>query len=54
MKIKVMAKPGRRCPMEGKPRQYITDETPVEVPESAYYRRLIEDGSLVRIGDDES
>ncbi len=46
--MKVMAKPGTRCPMEGKPRDYIGD-APVEVPESSYYLRLIADGSLIRV-----
>jgi hypothetical protein len=43
----VQSKPGARCPQEGKPRQYIDDKTPVEAPDSAYYRRLIAEGSLV-------
>jgi hypothetical protein len=46
--LKVTAAPGTRCPMEGRPREYITDTAAVEVPESAYYRRLIADGSLVK------
>jgi hypothetical protein len=45
-KIRLVAKEGTKCPMEGKPREYITDAVPVEVPESTYYRRLIRDGSL--------
>jgi hypothetical protein len=36
--------------MEGRPREYITDSAAVEVPETAYYRRLIADGSLVKAG----
>jgi hypothetical protein len=44
--MKVIAPPGRKCPMEGKPRDFITDETPVEVPGTGYYLRLIADGSL--------
>lgn len=43
----VKAAPGRQCPMEEKPRSYITDTEAVEVPETAYYVRLIGDGSLV-------
>ena len=43
----VKAIQGARCPKEGKPREYITDSTPEEVPESIYYRRLVTDGSLV-------
>jgi hypothetical protein len=45
--MKVSAAPGTRCPKEGKPREYITDNIPEEVPDSAYYRRLVADGSLV-------
>ncbi len=46
--MKVLAAKGTRCPMEGKPRQYITDAEPGQnVPESAYYKRLVKDGSLV-------
>jgi hypothetical protein len=45
--MKVKAKPGTRCPKERKPRDYITDSQVVEVPATAYYRRLVRDGSLV-------
>ena len=38
---------GTRCPKEGKPREYITDQIPEEVPDSAYYLRLVADGSLI-------
>ncbi|MBI5234736.1 MAG: hypothetical protein HY886_00595 [Deltaproteobacteria bacterium] len=48
--MKVIAKPGTQCPMEGKPRDYIED-APVEVTESAYYLRLVDDGSLIRVVD---
>jgi hypothetical protein len=49
----VKAQPGERCPMEGKPREYITADKPVEVPDdSIFYRRLVDDGSLVVCGDD--
>lgn len=44
--IWLQAAPGVRCPMEGQPRQYITDAAPVQVPASAYYLRLVADGSL--------
>lgn len=47
----VKAAPGSRCPMDGKPREFITD-SPVEVADSAYYRRLIADGSLVVVGEE--
>jgi len=42
----VIAQKGTKCPKEGKPRKYITDSAPVEVKGTAYYRRLVKDGSL--------
>lgn len=45
--MKVKAAKGLQCPMEGKPREYITDSKAVDVPDTAYYRRMIDDGSLV-------
>lgn len=45
--MKVIAAKGTRCPMENSPRQYITDNEPVDVPDSAFYRRLVTDGSLI-------
>jgi len=47
--MKLKAAPGLQCPMEGKPREYITDSKTVEVPESPYYRRLVSDGSLIEV-----
>jgi len=44
----VVAKEGTRCPKEGNPREYVTDDKPVEVPDTAYYRRLAAEGSLVK------
>ncbi|MDR3631480.1 MAG: hypothetical protein P4L42_14210 [Desulfocapsaceae bacterium] len=45
--MKVKAAPGLKCPMEGRPRSYITDDSEgVDVPDTAYYRRMIADGSL--------
>jgi hypothetical protein len=44
--IKVRAKKGMKAPKEGKPREYITDGEPVDVPDTGYYRRLVKDGSL--------
>lgn len=44
--ITVKAAPGVRVPQEGMPRRYITETTPVTVPDSAYYRRRIADGDL--------
>lgn len=47
--MKVKAPQGLKCPMENAPRSYITDGNAVEVPETAYYIRLIADGSLERV-----
>jgi len=46
--ILVKAARATKCPIEGKPRAYITDDKAVEVPATQYYLRLIQDGSLVR------
>ena len=47
----VKAAPGLKCPLETNPREYIDDTNPVDVPDTAYYRRLLPppegDGSLV-------
>ena len=44
----VKSAPGTKTPKEGKPREYILDTEPGEdVPESAYYHRLLTDNSLV-------
>lgn len=45
--MKVIAAEGMQCPKEGKPREYITDDKAVDVPDTIYYRRLLADGSLV-------
>lgn len=45
--MKVMAAKGMNCPVEGKARQYITDDKPVDVKASPYYLRLVRDGSLI-------
>lgn len=47
--MKVISKPGTLTPKEGKPREYINDSEPQEVPETTYYLRLIDDGSLLRV-----
>ena len=44
--MKVISAPGTQTPKEGKPREYITDSEAVDVPDSTYYRRLVNDGSL--------
>lgn len=43
----VKAAPGLRVPKEDKPREYITEDAPVEVPESVYYLRRLDEGDLV-------
>ena len=43
----VKATPGTRCPKEDRPREYVDDQNAVEVPDSAYYIRLVNDGSLI-------
>lgn len=49
----VKAKPGTLCPKEKKPRDYI-GATAEEVPETSYYLRLINDGSLLPVSVDEN
>lgn len=44
----VKAAPGLKVPREDKPRVYIAEADPVEVPESAYYLRRLAEGDLVR------
>lgn len=46
----VKAAPGVQVPKEGKPRDYITEDEAVEVPETAYYMRRRMDGDLI-LGD---
>ena len=44
----VIAPPGRICPKEGgKPAGIITDKKAVEVPNTAFYRRMLAEGSLL-------
>lgn len=44
----VKTNPGEICPREDAPRDYITDNPKgVEVPDTSFYRRLVDDGSLV-------
>lgn len=48
--MRVKAQPGQQCPTEHNPREYIGDDPAgVEVEPSAYYRRLVDDGSLVTV-----
>ena len=53
-KLVVKTKPGEICPFEDDPRRHITDsEKGTPVADSAYYRRLIADGSLVIVPEPE-
>jgi len=45
--MKVIAAPGIQVPKEDKPREYITDAEAVEVPETVYYLRRLNDGDLL-------
>ncbi|WP_187986942.1 DUF2635 domain-containing protein [Klebsiella pneumoniae] len=45
--MKVKAREGIRVPREDNARRYIEQE-PVEVPESTYYQRRLNDGDLVK------
>ncbi|MCM0081778.1 DUF2635 domain-containing protein [Geomonas sp. Red32] len=48
--LKVKAAPGLKCPMENNHRTYITDDNEgVSVPNTAFYRRLLRDGSLLEV-----
>lgn len=46
--MQVIASPGLRVPIENKPRHYITDDKPDDVPDTAYYRRALESGDLLQ------
>jgi hypothetical protein len=45
----VKAQPGERCPRPGRPKEYITDGDPVEVPDDVHHLRLVKEGSLVEV-----
>ena len=48
--MQVKTPPGLKCPKEGKHREYITDdEQGVEVPDTVFYRRLLDEGSLLPV-----
>jgi len=47
--MKVTSAPGTRCPKEGRPREYIADDKAADVPDTAYYTRLVAEGSLVLV-----
>lgn len=44
--MKVKAKVGIKVPMENRANQFI-EQQPVEVAESLYYRRLVQEGDLI-------
>ena len=48
--MKVKAREGIRVPREDIARRYIEQE-PVEVPESTYYLRRLNEGDLVKVTD---
>ena len=52
--MQVLAAPGILVPLEGKPRDYITDMPPegeagYTVPDTAYYLRRLTDGDLIEV-----
>ena len=52
--MRVIAAPGLRVPLEGKPRQYIEHDPakPVDLPDTSYYRRRLLEGDLVEVADE--
>ena len=48
-KISLIARAGLKVPREDNPRKYIDDKTPLDVEHSAYYRRRLREGDLVRV-----
>lgn len=48
--MKVKAAKGLRVPKENRANDYIED-TPIEVSETVYYRRLVADGDLILLPD---
>lgn len=50
-KMKVKAAPGVKFPMEDNARKYITTEA-VNVENTAYYRRAVQDGDLILVKDE--
>ncbi len=49
--LTVKAAPGIRVPMEGSPREYITDAAAVPVARSPYYLRRLAEGDLLDAAD---
>ncbi|EHY1695674.1 DUF2635 domain-containing protein [Escherichia coli] len=50
-KMKVKAAPGVKFPIEDNARKYITTEA-VNVENTAYYRRAVQDGDLILVKDE--
>ncbi len=51
--FRVIAPPGRICPKEGgKPAGIITDNSAAQVPNTAFYRRMLDEGSLLAAPED--
>jgi len=49
-KLLVKAIAGSRCPMEGNPKAYISDDDKgQEVDNTSYYQRLVAEGSLIKV-----
>lgn len=49
-RLKVKAAAGLKFAVEGKWRIYVTDDQVMEVPDSPYYRRALQDGDLLDMG----
>lgn len=47
--MNVRAAPGLNVPLEDKPHNYINDTDVMDVPDTAYYQRRINDGDLVEV-----
>ena len=45
--LRVKAAPGIKFPVEGKWRDYLTEEAARTVPDTPYYRRALVDGDLL-------
>lgn len=47
--MKVIAATGLKVPTEANPREYITEDTPVEIEPTAYYLRRLADNELTEV-----
>lgn len=48
-KLQIKAAPGLKVPMQNTPRRYINDSVAINVDDSAYYRRQIALGDLIKV-----